>query len=179
MDNRTQVECKELIILKNKLLSLAKMANEYSDNVKALKVLLKLVKMEGKGLKKCKSPIATGDLNALIWAYADFAEIVKKLSSSKKPEVVGKASADLESLIRKTEDEIADLEEKTAPSAAESFKKISSVIENTAQALSKKIGAGAQKISGVVTDALGGKVSDAINGKVEEIKKMIAGDDEN
>lgn len=167
MDNRTQVECKELIILKAKLLSLLRMTSDYTDDVKALKILLKLVKMEGKGLKKCKAPIATGDLNALIWAYADFTEIVKKLATSRKTEVVGKASADLDALIAKTEKEIAALEEKPE----DSIRTISSVIENTAQALSKKIGAGAQKISGVV--------SEAINGKVEEIKKMIAGDEEN
>lgn len=170
MDNRTIVECKELVLLKSKLLSLAKLVSEYTDKVKSLKAISKLVKLERKGLKTCKAPIATADLNSLIWAYGDLAEIIKILATSKKAEIVGKASSDLDALINKTETEVASLKQTINPEA-DSLKKFSDVIGNTAQALSKKIGAGAQKLGSVVSETIGEKV--------EEIKKMIAGDEEN
>ncbi len=165
MKLQNDAEYKELLFLNRRLLTLTDMVNSLKDNVKALKCCEKLIRIELNSLKKSKTPISDESLNALIWRYTDFASIVKRLRKTNDASVYGKAASDLNDLIKKTADEISDLEEKLMFDSEESVKDIYS-----------QLGAAAKKIAEKVTD--GAKIVGSVVGdQVEKLKKILAGDE--
>lgn len=174
MEKQNEAEYKELLFLNQRLLIHTDMVNSFKDNVKALKCCEKLIKIELTSLKKSKTPVSEEELNALIWRYTDFKDIVKRLRKTNNASVYGKAASDLDALIRKTLEEIADLEEKLSwqPNAAgedsemvAGAKELASQLSAAAKKVAEKVADGAKKMGSVVGD------------KVEKIKKMLAGDE--
>lgn len=174
MEIQNEAEYKELLFLNQRLLIHTDMVNSFKDNVKALKCCEKLIKIELTSLKKSKTPVSDEELNALIWRYTDFADIVKRLRKTNDASVYGKAAADLNALIKKTAEEIADLEEKLM-SRPEEKAEDSEVIAH-AKELYSQLGAAAKKVAEKVTDGAK-KVGSVVGGQVEKIKKMLAGDE--
>lgn len=165
MKLQNDAEYKELLFLDRRLLILTDMVSSLKDNVKALKCCEKLIKIELTSLKKSKTPISDESLNALIWRYTDFASIVKRMRKTNNASVYGKAVSDLDDLIKKTAEEIADLEERLTSDSEESVKDIYS-----------QLGAAAKKVAEKVTD--GAKIVGSVVGEqVEKLKKMLAGDE--
>lgn len=109
MENRSEVERKELIIIEKRFLSLIDVVTVYKDNAKAMKNCLKLVKAERAALEKSKAPISEQDARKLQWLYADFATIVKNLACTKNASVYGKFAADLDTLTEKVRVELDSL----------------------------------------------------------------------
>lgn len=151
-------ELKELYGLKNRLLTLEKIAQSYKDNPKGLKLCLKFIKLEVKTLNKCTS-INTVDLRELQRTYTDFTEILQNLAKKS-----AKAGTDLQVLTEKTEKQVNELNEQLNP-FSENVRKFASSIDGAAQKLSAKLESGAQMLG------------DAINGTVEEIKKRFANEE--
>ena len=151
-------ELKELYGLKNRLLTLEKIAQSYKDNPKGLKLCLKFIKLEVKTLNKCTS-INTVDLRELQRTYSDLTEILQNLAKKS-----AKAVTDLQVLTEKTEKQVNELNEQLNP-FSENVRKIASSIDGAAQKLSAKLESGAQMLG------------DAINGTVEEIKKRFANEE--
>ncbi len=151
-------ELKELYGLKNRLLTLEKIAQSYKDNPKGLKLCLKFIKLEVKTLNKCTS-INTVDLRELQRTYTDFTEILQNLAKKS-----AKAVTDLQVLTEKTEKQVNELNEQLNP-FSENVRKFASSIDGAAQKLSAKLESGAQMLG------------DAINGTVEEIKKRFANEE--
>ncbi|MDE7454167.1 MAG: hypothetical protein K2N22_07155 [Clostridia bacterium] len=161
MEVHNEAEYKELLFLNKRLLIFTDMVNSVKDNVKALKCCEKLIKIELGSLKKSKTPISDEELNALIWRYKDFKDIVKRLRKTNDASVYGKAASDLDNLVKKTLEEIADLEENLLP-PEEKEEKVSDLAAS-AKEIASKIGAAAKK------------VGSAVGGQVEKLKKMLAG----
>ena len=173
MEVQNEVEYRELLFLNQRLLIHTDMVNTFKDNVKALKCCEKLIKIELKSLKKSKTPVSDEELNALIWRYTEFKDIVKRLRKTNNASVYGKAVSDLDGLIKKTNEEIADLQEKLLLSE-ESADNAEVVAE--AKELVSQLTAAAKEVAGKVTDGAK-KVGSAVGEQVEKIKKLLAGDE--
>ena len=175
MNSINDAEYKELLFLNKRLLIHTDMVNSFRDNVKALKCCEKLIKIELASLKKSKTPVSEEELNALIWRYTDFAEIVKRLRKTNNASVYGKAVADLNGLIKKTTDDIADLEEKLMYEPDENGEDSETIA--SAKEFASQLGAAAKKVAEKMTDGVK-KVGSVVGDQVEKIKKMLAGDED-
>ncbi|MDE6868551.1 MAG: hypothetical protein K2J83_05365 [Clostridia bacterium] len=174
MEVQNDAEYKELLFLNRRLLTHTDMVNSFKDNVKALKCCEKLIKIELDCLKRSKTPISDEELNALIWRYVDFADIVKRLRKTNDARVYGKAAADLSELIKKTSADIDDLEERLAFRSEEETDELN--VADSAKELASQFGAAAKKMAEKVTDGAK-KVGSVVGDQVEKLKKMLAGDE--
>ncbi|MDE7265259.1 MAG: hypothetical protein K2N52_03190 [Clostridia bacterium] len=176
MEKQNEVEYRELLFLNQRMLLHTDMVFSFKDNVKALKCCEKLIKIELTSLKKSKTPVSEEELNALVWRYADFLAIVKRLRKTNNASVFGKAAADLNELIKKTSDEICDLQEKLSCG-----KDCEEDAVANAKELASQLGAAAKKVAEKVTDGakkiMGSKVGEVVGEQVEKLKKILAGDE--
>ena len=174
MEKHNEAEYKELLFLNRRLLIHTEMVNTLKDNVKALKCCEKLIKIELVSLKKSKTPVSDEELNALIWRYTDFKNIVKRLRKTNDASVYGKAAADLDCLIEKTAKEISDLEENLMFRPDENEDGAEGVAD--AKEFVSQLAAAAKEVAEKVTDGAK-KVGSAVGSQVEKLKKMLAGDE--
>ena len=175
MEAKSELEKKELVKLENRFLTLTSAVTAYKDNPKALKLILKLVKIEAKAVKDSKAPVPVNDLHALTWRYDDLTDIIKRLTKTKQAEIYARAARELDDVISKTEREVAELtyvpepEPEVKPTAGEKAKEFAQKVSEGAQKLGDKARSGAEKLG----DAVGGVVEEAI----ESIKNVFTGGD--
>lgn len=155
MEIQVTVETKQLIKLNEKFLKVAETVNAFRNNVKALKVCLKLVNIQIKELKSSKQPIDTDKTNKILWRYFDLRNTLKFLIKTKSIQEINKACADIESMILITERQIAELKGVTAVgSISSASQKIVNAIGDTAQ-----------------------KIGDAVSGKIDGLKKIFTAEE--
>lgn len=183
MEATTELEKNELVKLENRVITLTSAVVAYKGNPKALKLILKLVKMEGKAANESKAPVPANDLKALAWRYDDLADIVKRLTQVKKPEVCARAASELDTLISNTESEIAMLtyvpepepelvveQEELKPTAGEKAKEFAQKVSEGAHKFGDKAKAGAEII--------GNKVGGAMESAFASIKNAFKGNND-
>ena len=164
------VEAKQLIKLNEKFLKLAEATNTFRNNVKAVKLYLKIVGIEIKQLKNSKQPIAAEHESRVLKQYTDLQTTLKHLVKTKKIQEINKYCAEIDEIIASTEKWIFELK------GANAMNNISAASQKVASV----IGNAAQKIGDAVSDKLGGaaqKIGDAVSGKIGDIKKMFAAEE--
>ncbi len=155
METAEIVECKEIIKINDDILLLTELVKANKHNVKALKIITKLVKTEYRYTGKLKLPISEQNFKAVQWRYTDLLGIVKSFAKVKNVDGINKGSAQLDALIGDTERHNAELKSKLNPVPdAFSAQKITEVLENTAQ-----------------------KISNAVGSKVSDLKKKLLGEE--
>lgn len=155
MELAETVESKQLIKLNEKFLNIARTTNSLRNEVKALKICLKLINLEIDHIKKSKNPVDAEKLNVIFWRYSDLRNAIKFLVKTKSVQDINKCCADIENMIFVTERQIAELK---GASFADG-------ISATSQRIVNAIGDTAQKIG------------DAVSGKLDGLKKMLVGEE--
>ena len=168
MEAQTELECRELLALDEKLLTLAYAVRSYKDNPKAVKCCAKIIALERKGFKNCRAPIPAADLNTLQWRYADFADIVKRLQKTKDAQVFGKANSDFDTLVKNVEDDVELLHKKlTIANGAEALEKAEDKVRDFASRVADGARNVGEKVKNTVSDAVG-KLKTLIDGTDSE-----------
>lgn len=121
MEASSAVEYKELLILDERFITLCGVVEAYRNVAKPLKLCRKLVKIERAKLKKSKIPLTPSDMDAVLWRYDDFSNIIKQLFGSKKANALNKATFDLDNLITTVENEMKVLRAKLGVSHATEY----------------------------------------------------------
>ena len=145
-------EINALLKLHCRMFTLEGLAAGYRKNAKALKLCLKVIKLETKELNKCKV-ISPYEISEFKHRYETFSEIVKRLIKASSETEKNKAVEDLHKLTEKTQEDISGLREQISP-LAENARKLG-------VKLTKKLESGTQVLS------------DRISETVDEIKKVL------
>lgn len=149
------VETKQLIKLNEKFLDIAKTAHSFRNNLKALKICVKLIDIETEEIKKSKLPIDQEKINIILWRYADLRGTLRYLIKTRNIQEINKGCADIESMISNTQRQIVELGGQVAVGGAAS----------TSQKIVNAIGETAQKIG------------DAVSEKIDGLKKIFSVDE--
>lgn len=149
MDENEEIEERELIRVNERIVSLARVIDHCRKNRQQLKLCFKLVRMDRKGFENSKVPIPVAKAQAVDWRYVDLISIVNRLASGKDVNTVGKATAELEALIKAAEEEIADLHSEIGAGAQKKIfqGKIGETIGSATQIVTETLEAGKQKLN--------------------------------
>lgn len=119
MEVKDSVEAKLLGKLYEKFLTVADTAHAFRNNAKAMKVCLKLIKIEVKTINKSKVPIDPADRNGVLKLYKELHTIVKGIVKSKKIQDINRFCDDLDEMIFTVNIEITELQKIAASAETE------------------------------------------------------------
>lgn len=188
MKDETTAGGNALLTLNKRILTLTDAVEAYKGNRKALKLFVKVVKADIPSVMRANPPVSAEGARELTQRYNCLFAAVKELSSSNDA-VAMKGAADLDAVIKKTNEEIAEIEEFLHPVKINT-QKITEAVSGVAQKLGKTVG---QAVSGTVTgikkkltaedetvteaaQRIGKQVSKAVSGTVNELKKKLTSD---
>lgn len=147
MDIFETVEAKQLIKLNERFINVAKTTNAFKNNLKALKICLKLINFETKEIKKSKAPVENEKINQILWRYIDLRNTLKVLAKTNSIQEINKCCTDLENMILSAEKQVAELKGEIAVGSISKIpQKLVQVIGDTAQKLGDTVG---EKVDGL------------------------------
>ena len=161
MELFNSVEIKQLTKLNEKFLSIAETAHSYTSNVKAMKLCLKLVKLEIKQFADSKQPVDKDKSDKILGNYIKLQDALKGLIKTKKVQDTYKYTNEIEEMIAATKKKLVELMGMNA-------------VDNISQKGIKAIRDTAQKIGDKLSDKLG----DAVGGTIENIKKHLTAEED-